>query len=232
VLESGEAVASASADLLSRAAGEKPEIVLALPTGRTPLPFYSIVASRHSRREIDLTSAFGFNLDELVLPPQDPRSFRSFMERHVWGRTGLKRDRCQIPDTTQLDLEAECRRYEAAIAERGGIDLSLLGIGADGHVAYNMPGTVVQKTHVVRLPDGLSASLGLPPEAWPLRAITMGLGTILASRRLIVLATGEPKAQAVRALVHGGEDPRWPCSFLTSHPSLEVFVDAGAASAL
>src|SRR6185436_19886291 len=125
-----------------------------------------------------------------------------------------------------------CRRYEAAIEEAGGIDLAILGVGADGHVAYNMPGPVTLATHVTRLPDGLAASLSIPPEAWPLRALTMGIGTIRDARALLVLATGAAKATAVRALVRGPEDPRWPCSFLSRHPDMEVLLDPGAASAL
>jgi glucosamine-6-phosphate deaminase len=105
-------------------------------------------------------------------------------------------------------------------------------VGADGHVAYNMPGPVTLATHVTRLPDGLAASLGLPPEAWPLRALTMGIGTIRGARALLILATGAAKATAVRALAHGPEDPRWPCSFLGKHPDLELIVDPAAASAL
>ena len=94
------------------------------------------------------------------------------------------------------------------------------------------PGPVTLATHVTRLPDGLAASLGLPPESWPLRAVTMGIGTIRGARALLILATGAAKATAVRALFHGPEDPRWPCSFLGKHPDLELIVDPAAASAL
>jgi glucosamine-6-phosphate deaminase len=232
VLETAEAVAGAAADAVAAAVAARPAAVLALPTGRTPIPLYDAVAARHQKGAIDLSGARGFNLDELVLPSSDPRTFRSYMERHAWGRTGLKRERCDIPDGGAADLEEECRRYEAAMEAAGGIDLAILGVGADGHIAYNMPGPVTLATHVTRLPDGLAASLGLPPESWPLRAITMGIGTIRGARALLVLATGAAKATAVRALVHGPEDPRWPCSFLGKHPDLELLVDQAAASAL
>jgi len=232
VLDNAEAVGGAGADAVAAAVAARPAAVLALPTGRTPIPLYDALAMRHEKGAVDLSGAYGFNLDELALPPGDPRTFRAYMEQHAWGRTGLKRERCTIPDGGASDLELECRRYEAAIEEAGGIDLAILGVGADGHVAYNLPGPVTLATHVTRLPDGLAASLGVPPEAWPLRALTMGIGTIRNARSLLVLATGAAKATAVRALVNGPEDPLWPCSFLSKHPDTEVLLDREAASGL
>lgn len=225
-------MAAAGADEVAAAAAESPELVLALPTGRTPVPLYDELSERHARGWLGLAQARGFNLDELVLPAGDPRTFRAFMEQHAWGHTGLRRDRCDIPNGSARDLDGECRRYEQAIAAAGGLDLAVLGVGADGHVAYNMPGPVTLPTHVVRLPDGLAASLGVPPEAWPLRAITMGIGTVRQARRIVVMAMGETKANAVRALVHGPEDPEWPCSFLGAHPNIEVLLDPTAAARL
>jgi glucosamine-6-phosphate deaminase len=226
------AVAAAAADHVGAAAEVRPDLVIALPTGRTPVPLYGELARRRAAGWDGLAQVRGFNLDELVLPAGDPRTFRAFMERHAWGRTGLRRERCDIPDGAARDLEAECRRYEAAIAAAGGLDLAVLGVGADGHVAYNMPGLITLPTHVVRLPDGLAASLGVPPEHWPLRAVTMGIGTIRQARRIVVMAMGETKATAVRALVHGPEDPEWPCSFLGGHPDIEVLLDPAAAARL
>jgi len=232
VLQDAAAVAQAAADAVAAAVRADAGIVLALPTGRTPIPLYDELARRHAAGAIDLSRARGFNLDELALPRNDPRTFRAFMERHAWGRTGLSRERCDIPDGSASDLDAECRRYEDAIAAAGGLDLALLGVGIDGHVAYNMPGPLWLPTHVTRLPDGLAASLGVPPEDWPLRTITMGVGTIRSARRILVLATGETKATAVRMLVHGPEDPHWPCSFLASHDNVDLLADPGAARAL
>jgi len=232
ILDDSTAVARAAADLLAEEVAAQREIVLALPTGRTPIPFYDELAARHAAGALDLTRARGFNLDELVLPRHDPRTFRAFMEQHAWGRTGLRRDRCDIPDGEAPDLEAECVRYERAITDAGGIGVAILGVGVDGHVAYNMPGPVRLGTHVTRLPDGLAASLAVPPGDWPLRAITMGIGTIRSARRILVLATGESKVTAVQRLVHGPEDPHWPCSFLHTHANLDLIADRAAASLL
>jgi len=232
ILDDSGAVARAAADLLAEEVAAQREIVLALPTGRTPIPFYDELAARHAAGKLDLTRARGFNLDEIVLPRHDPRTFRAFMEQHAWGRTGLRRDRCDIPDGAAPDLEAECVRYERAITDAGGIGIAILGVGVDGHIAYNMPGPMRLGTHVTRLPDGLAASLAVPPGDWPLRAITMGIGTIRAARRILVLATGESKVTAVQRLVHGPDDPHWPCSFLHTHPNLDVIADRAAASSL
>jgi glucosamine-6-phosphate deaminase len=232
VFADAAAVARAAADLLAEEVSAQREIVLALPTGRTPIPFYEELAGRHSGRRIDLTRVRGFNLDELVLPRDDPRTFRAFMARHAWERTGLRPDRCDMPNGAVRDLDAECLRYERAITDAGGLGVAILGVGMDGHIAYNMPGPVTLATHVTRLPDGLAASLAVPPQDWPLRAITMGVGTIRAARRILVLATGGSKATAVQRLVHGPDDPEWPCSFLHAHPDLDLLADRAAASAL
>ncbi|HUG55053.1 MAG TPA: glucosamine-6-phosphate deaminase [Vicinamibacteria bacterium] len=232
VHEDAGQVAGVAADLLGEEVNAQREIVLALPTGRTPVPFYDELARRHAAGRIDLEAARGFNLDELVLPKGDPRTFRAFMERHAWGRTGLRRERCDLPDGAAPDLEAECLRYERAITDAGGIGVAILGVGVDGHIAYNMPGPVTLGTHVTRLPDGLAASLSVPPPDWPLRAITMGIGTIRSARRILVLATGAAKAEAVRRLMAEREDPAWPCSFLHKHPDLDLIVDREAAAGL
>ncbi len=227
------AVTRAAADLVVARAGSKPSLVIALPTGRTPIPFYADLQARHARGELKLASASAFNLDELILPPEDPRTFRSFMERHAWRKIGLAPERCAIPNPLAGDLAGECVRYEAAIVAAGGIDLAVLGVGSDGHVAYNMPGPAALRTHIVHLPDELAASLEIPPGDRPLRAITMGLETIRDAREIVILATGESKAAALRALLSGTPDPeRWPCTLLAEHPALTLLLDPGAAGDL
>lgn len=224
-----DAVASAAAELLTAAVAAQPAIVLALPTGRTPVPTYALLARRHGAGAFDASHARAFNLDELLLQRGDERTFRAFMERHAWERIGLLRERCDIPDGSAPDPEAECQRYEQAILAAGGIDLALLGVGADGHVAYNLPGPEVERTHVVKLPEGLADLLGVPRDQRPLRAITMGLGTIRSARRIVVLATGASKARALRELRSGVASADWPCTFLRGHPDLTVIADRAAA---
>ena len=222
------AAARTVAGVIANAASDKPDLVLGLPTGRTPIPVYEELAKLHAHGELDLSRAGAFNLDELKLPGDHPASFRSFMQRHAWTRIGLDPQRCDIPDG-EADPDLECARYDRAVAEAGGLDLVFLGVGEDGHVAYNLPGAPTASTHCVVLPAELAQSLQVP-ESWrPLRAMTMGLDTLLSARRLVMLAVGHVKAKAVRALLEGPENPEWPCSLLRGHGRLDVVLDLAAA---
>jgi glucosamine-6-phosphate deaminase len=231
-LPSPEAVARAAADRLGRALEASPELVLGLPTGRTMVPFYAELARRHRDGALDLANARGFNIDELLLPPGHPASFRSFMERHAWERIGLPRERCHIPDAAAAlaggaGTQAECARYDRAIEAAGGFGLLFLGIGADGHVAYNLPGPPRGRSHVVEVPATVADTLpgpGVPDALRPLRAITVGLDALRSARRIVLLATTAEKAAALHALLEGPEDPAWPCTHLRDHPRFDVLV--------
>ena len=216
------------AGVIANAASDEPDLVLGLPTGRTPIPVYEELAKLSARGDLDLSRARSFNLDELLLPRNHPASFRSFMNRHAWTQIGLDPGRCDIPDG-EADPCRECARYDTAVAAAGGLDLVFLGVGADGHVAYNLPGPPEARTHCVELPANLAESLEVPAPWRPLRAITMGLGTLLSARRLVILALGGVKAQAVRALLEGPETQEWPCSLLRGHARLDVALDVAAA---
>jgi glucosamine-6-phosphate deaminase len=228
-LDTEREVARAAALLVAAAAAARPQLVLGLPTGRTALAFYDALAELHRASELDLARARSFNLDELLLPASDPRSFRSYMEAHAWGRIGLDRDRCAIPDASAPDLALECSRYDAAVAAAGGFDLAVLGVGADGHIAYNLPGPRHEEAHVVDLPEAVADSLDVPAARRPLRALTLGFGPLRRARRLLLLATSPDKAAAVRALIDGPDDPHWPCTALREHPQLDVVLSAAAA---
>ena len=150
------------------------------------------------------------------------------MRRHAGTHIGLDPERCDIPDG-EADLDLECARYDTALAAAGGLDLVFLGLGADGHVAYNLPGPPRTSTHVVELSTDLAESLEVPAKWRPLKAITMGLGSLLSARRLVMLAIGDAKAMAVRALLDGPEAAEWPCSLLRGHARLDVVLDLAAA---
>jgi len=230
VAQDAAEVARRGAEILARLVEERPEAVVGLPTGRTAVPFYAALADLASSGSVDLGRVRAFNLDELILPPEHPASFHSFMEEHAWGRSGqrsaaLQRERCAIPNGSAEDPAAECRRYEAAVQAAGGLDLVVLGVGEDGHVAYNLPGPPSEEAHVVELPEAVAHRLAVP-QAWqPARAITLGLGALRASRRVLLMATGSSKARAVRSLLEGPEDPQWPCSLLRAHPAFDLVVD-------
>jgi glucosamine-6-phosphate deaminase len=206
--------------------------VVAFPTGRTMVPLYDELALRHAAGDTTLSRVRGFNLDELLLPSGHPATFATYMHRHAYGRTGLAAARCEIP-RSDADPLTECARYDKALAsalDGGDLDLAILGLGTDGHVAYNLPGAPVASTHVVELPEALARALEVAPTERPLRAITMGLAPIWKARRVIVLATGAEKAAAVRYLVEGPLDDAWPCSMLCDHPAIDVVLTLEAAS--
>jgi len=209
----------------------RPGLVVALPTGRTPIDMYEILAARRKAGGFDLSRATAFNLDEILLPRAMPQTFFQFMTRHAWEPLGIAPERRFIPDGETGDPEAECRRYEDAIAKAGGLDFAILGIGADGHIAYNLPGQAGPRTHVVDLDPATIATLGGDLRG-PLRAITMGVETIRSAKSIVLLATGSSKAEALRRMRDEPVGEGWPCTFLRDHRDLTVIADAAAASQL
>jgi glucosamine-6-phosphate deaminase len=230
-LPSAEAVARRAAALFTDAVRSKPGLVVALPTGRTPIAMYEMLARLRQSGELDPAKVTCFNLDEVLLPKEMPQTFFQFMTRHAWEPLGIAADRRFIPDGSTPDPEQECRRYESALAEQGGLDLALLGIGADGHIAYNLPRQVAPRTHVVELDTATVATLGGSLEG-PVHAITMGIETIRSSRRVVLLATGASKSEALLRMRDDAPSPLWPCTLLRGHANLTVVADEAAASQL
>ena len=224
-------VAARGASILRDAVNEAPEIVLALPTGRTPVAMYELLARTRAEGGFDLGRASCFNLDEVLLPRARPETFFQFMTRHVWAPLGVAPERRFIPDGEAADAEAEAARYERAIAFASGLDVAFLGIGSDGHIAYNLPGQVKPRTHVVDLDPRTISTLG-PDARPPIRAITMGIETIRAARRIVLLATGSSKAEALRRMRDDAPGDRWPCTYFRDHPDLLVLADERAAAQL
>ncbi len=212
--------------------------MLGLPTGRTPIAFYHELASRVERGEADLSQATTFNLDEFVgISARHPGSFRSFMTAHLFGRVNLSPERIHFLDGAAADTEAECARYEREIAAAGGIDILILGLGTNGHIGFNEPALALPaRTHRVTLEhdtrDGNADLFGGDPAAVPPEALSMGIGTILHARQVVLVATGRAKAAIVERLVRGPVTPELPGSFLQVHPDVEIMLDAAAAAGL
>ena len=228
------ALSQRAAEIVIGLLKEKPDAVLGLPTGSTPVGFYdALVASG-----ISLARARTFNLDEyLGLPRTHPESYYSFMKRMLYDRTDLRPENCHIPDGTAADPEAECRRYEEAIRAAGGLDILILGVGHNGHIGFNEPGAPWDgRTRVVELAERTRQAnarfFNNNIDEVPRRAITMGIGTILEARRLLLLASGADKAPVIQRLVEGEPTPEVPASALHLHPDATVLVDAAAASRL
>jgi glucosamine-6-phosphate deaminase len=236
VFPTSRAAGAPAAAAVVAALRASPAVTLGLPTGRTPIPLYQDLVRRHARGEADFSAATTFNLDEFLgLPASHPGSYRSFMERHLFGRVNLDPTRIHMLDGTAADPAAECVRYEAAIQASGGIDLQLLGIGTNGHIGFNEPGrTLEARTHRVRLKAETrranAALFGGRLEDVPREALSMGIATILQARAIVMLATGRSKARCVAGVVRGPLTTRLPASFLQLHPAVTLLLDEAAAA--
>ena len=223
---------------ITRALAANPRLVLGLPTGRTPIPLYRELNARCRAHRIDLSRATTFNLDEFLgLPASHPSSYRSFMQRHLFDHVNLPARRIHFLNGAANDRAGECARYDRAIARAGGIDLQILGLGANGHIGFNEPAAaLVAPTHPTRLTVATrranAALFGRRARAVPREALSMGMAAILQARRIVLLATGPGKARAVRRMIEGRVTPRVPASFLQLHGDVEVWLDRAAASRL
>ena len=238
IFENAEAAACALATRVARMLSERPNLVLGLPTGRTPIATYADLRRLHGEGQADFSGATTFNLDEFAgVPPSHPGSFRTFMEQHLFNGVNLRPERINFLHGDAPDLDAECERYESAVEAAGGIDLQLLGIGANGHIGFNEPGdTLVARTHRVQLAASTrrdnAALFGGDPSQVPREALSMGMGTILKAATLVLIAHGERKAECIARSVRGPLTANLPASFLQVHRNVEMYLDRAAASRL
>lgn len=237
IRESAEAAAQLTAALIADALKAKPHLVLGLATGRTMERLYGILAEKHRSEGLDFSLSVTFNLDEYIgLPESDPNSYRSYMNQHLFSGINIDPRNTHLPLGAAPDLDAECRRYEDKIREYGGIDLQLLGIGETGHIGFNEPLSAMRsRTRGKALTPGTiaqNAPLFDKPEDMPKRAITMGVGTILDSKRCIMLVTGAAKADIVAKAVEGPITSMISASALQLHERCTVIVDKAAAAKL
>ncbi len=233
VLRDPRAVARRAAEELARVLRRKGRRRLVLASGKTMVPVYAELVRLHRQGRAPFRGAETFNLDELLLPPEHRWSFRAFMEPHLFSRVGMPAENVQFLRGDAADLEAECRRYERRLA-RAAPDIALVGIGANGHLAYIEPGnSLAPVTACVRLSRSTRRDLaaqGLRPA--PHEALTMGIETILSARRIVLVAIGSSKAAAIVCALVGRVTPSCPASFLTLHASLSVFLDSSAGKLL
>jgi len=238
VFRSPHDTARALARGVAAALEDNPSLVLGLPTGRTPIPLYDELAALCRARVVDFSNATTFNIDEFVgLAATDPGSYRAFMQRHLFDRVNLPPRRIQFLNGVARDLTAECERYERAIARTGGLDLLILGLGANGHIGFNEPArALVARTHRTPLSEATrranAALFGNDVRRVPRQALSMGMATILHARRIVLLATGGAKARCVERMVNGKLTPALPASFLQLHRHVEVWLDRAAAARL
>lgn len=212
---------------------KKPDAVLGLATGKTMLGIYENLIADHNRGHVDFSSVRTINLDEyLGLDREDPLSFHSYMFQNLFKFVNIKKQNILIPDPLPEDVERECEAYEEAIIERGGIDVQLLGIGRDGHIGFNEPSSsLMARTRVKTLTDEtLKDNFG--STKGPRFAITMGIGTIMDAKEIILVAIGKEKAKAVSSMVEGPITSSCPASALQLHPRVKVILDNQSAHLL
>ena len=210
----------------------QPDAVLALPTGRTPVGMYRDIVRMHHDEGLDFSRTRIFSLDEYIgVNRNDDRSFDHYLREHFLSRVNV------LPANVRLLSSAadgnECRRYETQIREAGGINLLIAGVGTNGHIAFNEPGSAVDsRTRIVELAQSTIANLAavFGASEMPTRAVTMGIGTILEARKILVLASGRSKQKALAGLLHGPVTAENPISALRLHSDVTVFADQEAGS--
>ncbi|MEZ5665965.1 MAG: glucosamine-6-phosphate deaminase [Alphaproteobacteria bacterium] len=230
VCRDADAVAEAAADRIVAAVRADPGLSLCLPTGRTPLAVYRRLIADCRAGKVSFAQAAIFILDEYVgLGAGDPGGFATYIAEALLDHVDADRGRCFAPDGKAGDMAAEAARYEGLIAAYGGIDLMVLGVGRNGHIGFNEPGSPRgSRTRVIALaPDTLVANAADWPAGRtpPDRAITIGLGTIMDARRILVIAHGATKAEPLGALFRGGLVEDWPVAVLRDHPDVTVLCD-------
>jgi len=220
---------------LVRQCRNKPDSVLGLATGSTPVGLYCQLVALVQNGQLDLSQVTTFNLDEYCgLAADHPQSYAAFMRRHLFDHIRVRA--WHIPDGLACDIPLHCAQYEADIAKAGGIDLQLLGLGGNGHIGFNEPGSSLQSRTRLKMLNAHTVAANarffdLPDEV-PRRVLTMGVGTILEARHCLVLATGLQKADAVAGMVEGPLCADLPASALQWHPHCTLIVDEEAASRL
>lgn len=237
IFRTEEALATALARRVLQHLHAQPRLVLGLPTGRTPMPLYRALAAHHAKGETDYAQATTFNLDEFVgIEPSHPGSYRSYMRDHLFRHVNLLPRRTHFLDGRAADLDVECERFEESILRAGGIDLQILGMGTNAHIAFNEPGSPHEaRTRLITLTkETQEASRDFFPAGAkvPSQALTMGIATILDCKSILMLVTGRSKIPAMRDTLEGPIDAACPASALRRHRDCIMLADIDATAGL
>lgn len=237
VKENYEELSEEAAFFVKKQISEKPDLVLGLAAGATPLGLYQKLIEFHQKEDLDFSRVSTFNLDEyLGLPSQHPQSYRYFMWQKFFKQINIKKENVFILDTATQTPEEHCQWYEDKIKERGGIDLQILGIGRNGHIGFNEPGSGLDsRTRVVSLAGTTrkdNSRFFENEEEVPKRAITMGLATIMAAKKCLLLASGRQKREAIKKALQEPITQEIPASVLQKHSNLTVILDREAAGGI
>ena len=234
--DSAAQIGSAAGEVFVQTVLEKPNAVLGLATGATPLPTYAYMADAYKTGRVSYKDVSTFNLDEYCdLPKTHKNSYFSFMHENLFSKIDVQAQNVHFLDGNAPDADAESARYAAEIEAVGGIDVQFLGIGRNGHIAFNEPSDrFTNDAYRVQLTESTieANSVYFDDVPMPHYAMTMGVGSIMRARKIVLVATGASKAEAVRSMIRGDIDPHCPASILKAHPDCTVFLDAAAAALL
>ena len=213
----------------------KPDSVLGLATGSTPLGIYSELVKKYQQGELDFSELCSVNLDEYVgLSPDNEQSYRYFMNHNLFDHINIPKKYTYVPNGMAEDMLDECDDYELLIQQLGGVDLQLLGIGANGHIGFNEPSdSFAAETHLVDLTDSTieaNSRFFADKDSVPKQAVTMGIGTIMQAKKILLVANGDSKAKAIYDTLFGPVTPQVPASILRFHQDVTVIVDEAAFS--
>ncbi|WP_075980449.1 glucosamine-6-phosphate deaminase [Bacillus massilinigeriensis] len=228
-----EEMSRAAAQYIIQKVQQNPSITLGLATGGTPIGTYQHLIEDHQKNHTSYQGVKTFNLDEYIgLSNDHPNSYHYYMDQELFNHIDIQKTNVHIPRGDQMDYERECSYYEDLIEENEGIDLQILGIGNNGHIGFNEPGTSFQsKTHLVNLTPSTreaNARYFKSIEEVPTQAITMGIGTIMKSKEVLLLISGDNKKDALFNLLHGEISENFPASVLRNHPCVTIFADEQA----
>ena len=235
IADSYEDMSRRAADVIAARMQAKPNVVLGLATGTTPIGLYADLVADYEGGKLSFADVTTFNLDEYRgLAPEHDQSYRYFMQQNLFDHVDIERANTHVPDGANPDADAVGEEYEDLIAQAGGIDLQLLGLGPNGHIGFNEPeDTFPKATHVVDLTESTiqaNSRLFDSIDEVPRQAYTMGIGTIMAAREILVVVNGAGKADIVREAFFGPVTPQVPASILQFHPNVTVIVDAEAGA--
>lgn len=231
------AIAEHLSGLLIQKIQSNPKSVLGLATGSTMEPIYAEFIQQSRQASLDLKQVTTFNLDEYIgLAPEHPQSYYHFMQTHLFQPAGIDAHQISLPSGTSTDVEQECLDYSQRIKDTGGLDLQLLGIGTNGHIGFNEPGTpFTSTTHVIELSENTRLDNGrffADESEVPTHALTMGIQDIMDAKEVVLVATGSHKAEVMRNLFDSVVDEQMPASILKKHPQIKILIDEAAAAQL
>ncbi|APC41817.1 glucosamine-6-phosphate deaminase [Clostridium estertheticum] len=237
VVDNYEEMSKRAALMITSQVTLKPDSVLGLATGDTPLGMYEELVKLYNKKEVDFKEVRTFNLDEYYgLDPENPQSYYSFMNKNLFDKVDISKNNINMPDGMVKDVNDFCLLYENKIKTLGGIDMQVLGIGGNGHIGFNEPNVNFEaQTHLVNLNEQTieaNSRFFKSIEDVPVKAISMGIKTIMNSKKIILLANGLNKAEAIAKAVNGKINPSIPASILQLHNDVTIIIDKEAASLL